>query len=69
MVTITQDHIFEYAGICLNCGESRDSCEPDARDYLCESCGERKVYGIAEAIMMGVPVEEDVEMEELFNML
>ena len=39
-------------GICLSCGEEQDGCEPDARDYECESCGARKVYGAEEILMM-----------------
>lgn len=38
-------------GFCLACGEEADGCEPDARGYECESCGERKVYGAAELLM------------------
>jgi hypothetical protein len=32
-------------GLCLACGEDADGCEPDARRYPCECCGERQVYG------------------------
>ena len=35
-------------GFCLNYG-----VEPDARDYKCESCGERRVSG-AEEILFGM---------------
>lgn len=28
--------------------------EPDARKYVCESCGKPKVYGAAELAMMGL---------------
>jgi len=35
-------------GFCLACGEEADECEPDARRYECESCGERRVYGAEE---------------------
>jgi hypothetical protein len=42
----------EYAGFCLACGEQADGVEPDARNYLCESCGARKVYGAEEILMM-----------------
>jgi hypothetical protein len=38
-------------GFCLGCGEEADGCEPDAREYQCESCGERKVYGAAELLI------------------
>ena len=40
-------------GYCLACGAERDGCEPDARNYECESCGERQVFGAAELLMMG----------------
>lgn len=40
-------------GYCLACGESQFECEPDAREYVCESCGEAKVYGAAELLIMG----------------
>jgi len=40
-------------GLCIACGEDADGCEPDARRYECEACGERGVYGAQElAIMM-----------------
>ena len=41
------------AGFCTACGQEADGCEPDARNYPCESCGERKVYGASELLMMG----------------
>ena len=40
-------------GFCLACGEEVDGCEPDAREYECESCGERRVYGAEEILLMG----------------
>ncbi len=39
-------------GFCLACGEDADGVEPDAREYECESCGERQVYGAAELLIM-----------------
>lgn len=32
-------------GFCIECGEEQDGCEPDAREYECESCGAMAVYG------------------------
>lgn len=48
------DH--ENGGICIKCGELdfEQGCEPDARNYECGACGERRVYGAEEARMMGV---------------
>jgi predicted RNA-binding Zn-ribbon protein involved in translation (DUF1610 family) len=40
-------------GFCLACGESQ-SAEPDARKYACEACGEHKVYGVEELVLMGL---------------
>jgi len=40
-------------GFCLACGESQPYCEPDAREYTCESCGRYTVYGAAEILIMG----------------
>jgi hypothetical protein len=35
-------------GLCIACGADADGCEPDARRYECECCGERHVYGAEE---------------------
>ena len=40
------------AGFCLACGEERDGCEPDAENYPCEACGEHKVMGASELMMV-----------------
>lgn len=39
-------------GICLACGEDAEGCEPDARRYECEACGEKQVYGAEELLLM-----------------
>ncbi|MBN9033656.1 MAG: hypothetical protein BGO05_05230 [Rhizobiales bacterium 63-7] len=38
-------------GFCVACGADADGCEPDAREYECEVCGELAVYGAAEVLM------------------
>lgn len=38
-------------GICFACGEIQGGCEPDARLYECEACGEKQVYGIEETVL------------------
>jgi hypothetical protein len=43
----------ENPGFCIKCGERREGCEPDARNYECESCGAMEVYGAQELLMMG----------------
>jgi hypothetical protein len=41
-------------GLCLACGElAWSDCEPDARNYPCEECDKRRVYGAEEARLMG----------------
>lgn len=40
-------------GFCLACGAEQDGCEPDAREYECETCGEYSVYGAEEILIMG----------------
>jgi hypothetical protein len=35
-------------GFCTACGNEQEGCEPDARNYTCEECGESKVFGAAE---------------------
>jgi predicted RNA-binding Zn-ribbon protein involved in translation (DUF1610 family) len=57
-VKITLDQITEaiesneYVGFCLACGSMQDGIEPDARRYYCETCGERRVYGSEECLLM-----------------
>ncbi len=42
----------ENPGFCIACGADADGCEPDARNYKCEECGARAVYGDEELLMM-----------------
>jgi predicted RNA-binding Zn-ribbon protein involved in translation (DUF1610 family) len=42
----------ESLGFCLACGAEAHGVEPDARKYLCENCGERRVFGAEELLMM-----------------
>jgi hypothetical protein len=51
--TITEnDTTLSNVGICIACGEDRDDCEPDAREYVCDECDEEKVYGAEELLLM-----------------
>lgn len=43
----------DNVGFCLACGEQQYYCEPDARNYTCETCGEPKVFGASEILIMG----------------
>ncbi len=46
-----QNRTTRNPGICLNCGEEQEGCEPDMERGTCESCGEKKVYGAMEVIV------------------
>ena len=60
--SITLDRIMESVerrnssldnpGFCIACGVEAESVEPDAREYECECCGERAVYGDEELLIM-----------------
>lgn len=56
--SITLDRILcaieedDYAGFCTACGEEAYGVEPDARKYVCESCGQPRVYGAEELLLM-----------------
>jgi hypothetical protein len=41
-------------GFCIACGADAGGCEPDARCYECESCGEKQVYGLQELLLSGL---------------
>lgn len=38
-------------GFCRACGAEADGCEPDARNYECEECGEHEVFGAEEYLI------------------
>ena len=42
----------EDMGFCTACGAEAYNVEPDARGYECEECGENKVCGAEELLMM-----------------
>lgn len=43
----------DYRGFCIECGAEAFNVEPDARKYVCESCGAKAVYGAEELVLMG----------------
>jgi len=43
-------------GFCTTCGDEQYQVEPDAREYICESCGEPTVFGAEELLIM----QEDI---------
>lgn len=51
---IYREHVQDYSGFCIGCGEQHDdNCEPDARKYQCSSCQQALVYGTEELLVMG----------------
>ena len=57
----TAAEVMEHSmGVCLACWSVvSGGVEPDAKEYECETCGEHKVYGLEEALLMGkILVEE-----------
>jgi len=60
LVDATKRRMFglDNPGFCTACGHEQDGCEPDAREYECEACGKKKVYGSDELIIMYM---EDVD--------
>ena len=40
-------------GFCIDCGAEQDGCEPDAREYPCDECDSKAVYGAMELLIMG----------------
>ncbi len=39
-------------GVCHACGNTQYGVEPDAENYKCESCGENRVYGAQQTLLM-----------------
>lgn len=44
----------EDAGVCLNCRMFTGPVEPDAEHYHCDACGLMEVFGIEQALIMGL---------------
>lgn len=44
----------DLTGFCLSCGAEQGPVEPDARNYTCEDCGEKQVFGAEELLIMMV---------------
>ena len=53
--TTYQDLREDYSGICIKCLTVRHGdTEPDAQNYPCDNCGENKVQGIEDLLIMGL---------------
>ena len=47
-----RESCLDNPGFCIACGEESDSSEPDATEYPCDACGERKVYAPEELLLL-----------------
>jgi Zn finger protein HypA/HybF involved in hydrogenase expression len=45
-------------GFCVNCRHEQYNVEPDARNYVCEECGQPEVFGAEELLVMGLVDDE-----------
>lgn len=52
-MAVNQEFGLGSDGICINCNNVQGGCEADAKEYTCEACGENKVYGATELVLMG----------------
>ena len=41
----------DWGGFCVLCGEFTTGVEPDARQYECEACEKKSVYGLDELMV------------------
>jgi hypothetical protein len=48
LAAVEQD---DNLGFCKACGAEAYGVEPDARNYICESCGLPEVFGAEELLM------------------
>lgn len=57
MCKVTLEQVMEAVaeddsiGFCKACGAETSGVEPDARNYECEVCGERQVFGAEELLI------------------
>ena len=54
VIAVAEENMFGLGniGFCLSCGCEHDGCEPDARKYHCDACGENEVYGAEEILLL-----------------
>jgi hypothetical protein len=53
----------ENTGLCVSCGSIQYNVEPDAQNYKCESCGERRVCGI-EMVVLSLRENDGLDHEQ-----
>lgn len=42
----------DMLGLCLTCGAENNAVEPDASEYMCETCREFTVWGVEELLLI-----------------
>jgi hypothetical protein len=47
-----RNNSLDAPGFCIACGHDAEGVEPDAEEYECEGCGEKKVYGAEQLLFM-----------------
>ena len=52
--------LWKIQDFCIACGHGHGGCEPDARGYECEACGENEVYGDEELLLETATYEQAV---------
>jgi len=45
-----RNQTLDNPGFCKACGHEQEGCEPDARNYTCDSCGKNQVFGAEELL-------------------
>lgn len=51
-----RNRTLDNPGLCTHCGKTVPNCEPDAREYDCPECGQKKtVFAPEELLEMGLP--------------
>lgn len=68
MITMSLQRVQEAddscCGFCISCHHEQAGVEPDGEKYQCEECGERRVYGAAQCVLLGYINIESEEDEE-----
>ena len=56
VMSAAEDSMFDLynTGFCISCGEEHEGIEPDAEGVECEHCGESKVYGAEQLLLLNV---------------
>ena len=48
--------LLDNGGYCISCGAEHYGIEPDANNYTCDECGEKKVFAAEEILILGLCV-------------